>query len=109
MGCLLKPAQFLPYSLPWELIIGHSDYFLPVQVLQLALWLAPNAWSITRSYAWFGRFVAICGILRWSLINVVSQRLHTAGWASGEVSAEEALSTCVRAPHHPPALCHFHH
>ena len=35
-------------------------------------WLAPNAWSITKESAWFGRFVAISGILRWTSINVVS-------------------------------------
>ena len=42
------------------------------QVVQLVFWLAPNAWSITKEAAWFGRFVAISGILRWTSINVVS-------------------------------------
>ena len=46
-----------------------------LQIFQLVLWLAPNAWSISRSYAWYGRFVAICGILRWSSINLVSSPL----------------------------------
>ena len=43
-----------------------------LQVVQLVFWLAPNAWSITKESAWFGRFVAISGILRWTSINVVS-------------------------------------
>ena len=49
-------------------------------MFQLALWLAPNAWSITRSYAWFGRFVAICGILRWSCTNLVCCCLANQSW-----------------------------
>ena len=43
-------------------------------MVQLVFWLAPNAWSITKESAWFGRFVAISGILRWTSINVVSCR-----------------------------------
>ncbi len=60
-------------------------------MLQSALWMAPNAWSITRSYAWFGRFVAVCGIVRWTLINLVSQRILEAEWVSKKVAVGEAL------------------
>lgn len=43
-----------------------------LQVLQELLWLAPNAFILGNPCAWFGKFVSICGVLRWSLWNFVS-------------------------------------
>ena len=48
---------------------------LPVQLLQEFLWLAPNAFSLVHPCAWFGKFVSICGVLRWSLWNFVRSPL----------------------------------
>jgi hypothetical protein len=58
-----------------------------VQLVQEILWLAPNAYSLLHSCAWFDDFVSICGVLRWSLWNLVSIYLlstccmgHRTGW-----------------------------
>lgn len=69
------------------------------QVVQLALWLAPNAWSLARDYAWFGRFVAICGILRWTLINLVRPLLPTVPHILPETS-EAVGDFCQRLSKH---------
>ena len=50
---------------------------VPVQLLQELLWLAPNAYSLVHPCAWFGKFVSICGLLRWSLWNFVSPLFQT--------------------------------
>ena len=66
VGCLW--CCWLHFA-PLEAAIG-------LQVVQLVFWLAPNAWSITKEAAWFGRFVAISGIVRWTTINLVSCHTH---------------------------------
>ena len=50
---------------------------LGMQLLLEILWLAPNAWSVLHKCAWFNSFVAICGVLRWSLWNFVSSSTPT--------------------------------
>ncbi|BDA48303.1 probable lipase at C-terminar half [Coccomyxa sp. Obi] len=40
-------------------------------LIQEVTWLAPNAWTLSHKCAWFGKFVAICGIIRWSTLNLM--------------------------------------
>ncbi|EIE18442.1 hypothetical protein COCSUDRAFT_68209 [Coccomyxa subellipsoidea C-169] len=40
-------------------------------LIQEVTWLAPNAWTLSHDCAWFGKFVAICGIIRWSTLNLM--------------------------------------
>ena len=47
-----------------------------VQSIQEVTWLAPNAWTLSHDCEWFGKFVAICGILRWSTLNLVRCLLY---------------------------------
>ena len=42
-----------------------------MQLIQEVTWLAPNAWTLSHDCEWFGKFVAICGIIRWSTLNLV--------------------------------------
>lgn len=49
-----------------------------MQLCQQVLWLAPNAYSLLHTCAWFDDFVSICGVLRWSLWNLVSSLLEHA-------------------------------
>lgn len=47
---------------------------LAAQLVEEIAWLAPNAWSITHECSWFGHFVAICCVIRWSMLNLVRSR-----------------------------------